>query len=72
MKLSYLCQNDLCQQEIELEVDPGEPPILHGNPDNMFPGSPATFEPEECPHCGTKIDSERVWKKVDEMMNDWD
>lgn len=71
MKLTYLCQNDLCQQEIELDIDPGEPMITSGPPDNWAPGSPAMFEPEECPHCGTKVDSERVWEKVADMMDDW-
>ena len=70
MKLSYLCQNDICQREITLDVYPGDPGRTYGPPEKCYPPEPATFEPEECEHCGTKIDSERVWEKVDDMMDD--
>ena len=72
MKLSYLCKNDLCQQEIILDVYPGDPGRTYGPPEKCYPPEPATFEPEECEHCGTKVDSERVWEMVDDMMDDWD
>jgi len=72
MKLSYLCQNDLCQQEITLDVYPGDPGRTYGPPECCYPPEPATIEPEECEHCGTKVDSERVWEMVDDMMDDWD
>lgn len=72
MKLSYLCQNDLCQREITLEVEPYDPGCTYGPPERCYPPEGGTFEPEECPHCGTKVDSERVWEKVDDMMDDWD
>jgi hypothetical protein len=61
MKIDYLCPNEECGHEIEVDYSPAKPATGHYGPiEGYDPGEDAEIDPGECPHCGMDIEVEDV------------
>ena len=61
MKIDYLCPNEECQHEIEVDYSPAKPATgQYGPVEGYDPGEVAEITPGECPHCGRDIEIEDV------------
>jgi hypothetical protein len=60
IKVWYECK---CGQEFEVNVTPVTPAQTYGPPENCYPEEGGEIEPEECEHCGCKVDSATCHEK---------
>ena len=68
MNIQWTCPE--CEKETELRVYPIIPAKLYGPPENCHPEEGGEVEPEECQHCGHKIDQGLAYEQAVEKHND--